>query len=139
MSDNSVMDQQKPATDPYRLFSPITLAFLGDAVFELKVRAHLIRSGNIVAKKLHKKCVDYVRAAAQAESVRGIWSMLTEEEQEILRWGRNSNSAHIPKNADPIEYRYATGLEALFGYLFLHEKHERIDEIFDAVVKSKNS
>lgn len=137
MSNNNSIDKQPKET--YRQLGPVTLAFMGDAVYEQLVREYLIRNRNLPAYKLHKEAVEYVNASAQAHAVEFILPLLTSEEQDILRRGRNANNTHVPKNADPLDYRHATGFEALFGYLFLCGENERIKEIFDVVVKEKES
>lgn len=109
--------------------SPITMAFLGDAVYELLVREQLARE-NAPAGKLHQKAVKRVCCSAQAIGYDTLLETLTEEEHNILRRGRNANSTRVPKNAKPLEYRKATGLEALFGYLYLKKDTARIRELF---------
>lgn len=109
--------------------SPITMAFLGDAVYELLVREQLARE-NAPAGKLHQKAVKRVCCSAQAIGYDTLLETLTEEEHNILRRGRNANSTRVPKNAKPQEYRKATGLEALFGYLYLKKDTARIRELF---------
>lgn len=113
--------------------SPLTLAFLGDAVFELLVRERFVQSGNAPVKNLHKKAVSVVCATAQSNAVALLEPTLTEEETEIYKRGRNANGHHVPKNADPVKYRRATGLEALFGYLHLCGRQERILELFNLI------
>ncbi len=116
-----------------KLKSPLALAFLGDAVYELMVREHLSRLGNMPAHTLHIKAVRMVRASAQAKAVQLIAPELTEEETAMYKRGRNANSTTVPKNADPCEYRAATGLETLFGFLYLKEQHERISVLFEKI------
>ena len=120
-----------------RMMSPVTLAFIGDAVFSLLVREYLIRQGITRADTLHRESVAYVRAGAQACAVERLQPVLTQEERDVLRRGRNANTTHVPKNANPIDYRNATGLEALFGYLYLGGRRERLRGIFSAVVEEK--
>lgn len=111
-------------------YSPLALAYLGDAVYERLVRKMLVKSANMSAGKLHKKGVHLVNAHYQANCAKVLESSLTEEESDILRRGRNAKSLTVPKNADVIEYKLATGLEALFGYLELIGDKDRIEEIF---------
>lgn len=113
--------------------SPLTLAFLGDAVFELLVRERFLLAGNAPVSKLHHKAVSVVCASAQSHAVAILESMMTEEETEIYKRGRNANGHHAPKNADPVEYRRATGLEALFGFLYLKGEEKRIRQLFDEI------
>ena len=107
-------------------YSPLVLAYVGDAVYELFIRTMVVSSGNAPVYKLHKYSTDYVKAKAQSETIHRIFENLTLEEQEIVRRGRNAKSATIPKNADIIEYKYATGLEALLGYLYLNRDYTRL-------------
>lgn len=111
----------------------MSLAFLGDAVFELMVREYLCRNGNMPAHVLHVKAVRMVCCAAQAKSASLITPLLTEDELAIFKRGRNAHSSTVPKNAKPADYRAATGLETLFGYLYLKGEHERIQTLFDAI------
>ena len=109
--------------DP-REYSSLALAHIGDAVFEVMVRLTVLTDGNAPVNKLHKKARDIVNAKAQAEMYYRIKDVLTEEE------GRNAKSFTVPKNADLMDYRHATGLEALFGYLYLKGEKERTVELF---------
>ena len=113
---------------------PISLAFVGDAVSELMVREQLLqRTPNAPVYKLHKMSVSRVRASAQSLGYELIEPILSEEELSILKRGRNSHSSTVPKNADPCEYRRATGVEALFGYLYLKGELDRIRQLFDII------
>ena len=113
--------------------SPLTLAFLGDAVFELLVRERFVTDGNAPVAKLHKKTVAVVCASAQSRAIFLLEGLLSEEETDIYKRGRNANGHHVPKNADPVEHRRATGLEALFGYLYLKGEQARIRFLFDHI------
>lgn len=125
--------RQEDSQDP-RALSPVTLAFLGDAVYEILVRSYLVRNYHVSPAKLHRASIGFVNAAAQARAVAGILPTLTDEERGILRRGRNASTSHIPKNADVLDYRHATGLEALFGSLYLSGKTARINEIFTDIL-----
>lgn len=116
-----------------KLLSPLTLAFLGDAVFGLLVREKLIEGGNRPVGTLHQESVRYVCAAAQSQAVELLLPILTEEEVELYKRGRNHSSHHPPKHTDPQDYRRATGLECLFGYLYLRQENERIRTLFDLI------
>lgn len=118
-----------------KLLSPLTLAFLGDAVFELLVREELVLEANMPVSRLHYRAVSVVCAGAQSDAVSILEPMLTEEELEIYKRGRNANGHHVPKNADPAEYRRATGLEAMFGYLYLKGQEERIRLLYQEIRK----
>lgn len=121
------------------MLSPLQLAYIGDAVYEVFVRTYLIENVNVSVNELHKKAIEFVKAKAQADILYKIKDRLTEEEYTIVKRGRNSKSGTIPKNAEVSDYRYATGFEALIGYLYLLEKKQRIKEIFDMVVDSFNN
>lgn len=109
----------------------MTLAFLGDAVFELLVRERLTAEGSMPAHILHKKAVKKVCAVAQARGYDRIEPLLTEEELGILKRGRNANSTNVPKSCDPADYRKATGVEALFGYLYLKGDLGRLEALYE--------
>jgi ribonuclease-3 family protein len=115
----------------------LTLAFLGDGVYELLVRERLVAEG-LPYKQLHAKSVAKVRATYQAAGARVLVErgLLTEEEEHVLRRGRNAKSP-VPKSASVGDYRLATGLEALFGYLSLIGEHERIRELFESVYEGE--
>lgn len=112
------------------LLSPLVLAYIGDAVYEVFIRTMLISANNAPVHKLHKLSVNYVKAKAQAEILHRIMDNLTQEEQEIVRRGRNAKSGTIPKNADVTEYKYATAYECLIGFLYLKKNFKRLTEIF---------
>lgn len=114
--------------------SPLTLAFIGDTVYDMLVREMLIREANRPAKKLHEEAVKNVCASAQAKAYEKILPSLSEEEETILRRGRNAHVNHVPKNANIKDYHYATAVETLFGYLYLSEKTDRIKELFSIIV-----
>lgn len=109
------------------------LAFLGDAVYELLVREEIAKNTNMPSIALHQSAVKKVCAKAQAVAYNVLKTKLTEQEYSILKRGRNHKINSCPKNASPIEYKKATGLEALFGYLYLNEDYARIKEIFDYI------
>ncbi|MBB6694003.1 Mini-ribonuclease 3 [Cohnella xylanilytica] len=118
-----------PAGVPANQLPPVVLAYIGDAVFEVYVRQYLI--ANIVRKphELHRASTRYVSAAAQARLLRRWMPLLTEEEADIARRGRNAKSGQPPKNADPGEYRHATGLECLVGYLYYRGERDRLERL----------
>ncbi len=117
--------------------SPLTLAFIGDTVFDLFIREKLICEANRPVKKLHNLASEKVNAAAQAKSVKKIMNLLTEEEQAIFKRGRNSHVNHKAKNASEGDYHYATGFEALIGYLYLKGRIERLRELFSEIIKEE--
>ena len=110
--------------------SALGLAHCGDAVFELLVRTWLCTHGGVKVKNLHKQTVSYVSAPAQAARMERMLPMLTEEEQSFYRRGRNAHVHGVPKNATHEQYSRATGLECLFGCLYLLGRRERINELF---------
>lgn len=112
--------------------SPSVLCFVGDAVYGLLVRKHLSEI-NRPSSKLHKESVKWVSAPAQAKAFEIIEPYLTEKETDIFKRGRNFHTSTVPKNASRREYSLATGLETLFGYLYLSDEQERINEIFDII------
>ncbi len=113
-----------------RTLSPLVLAYVGDGVYEMLVRLSVLSLGNAPVNHLHKKSRNLVNAKAQRELYFRIESALTEEEAAVFRRGRNAKSHTTPKNGDLIDYRHATGLEALFGFLYLDGQQERVLELF---------
>ena len=117
-------------------YSPLTLAFLGDAVYEQLVRERLVLTANMPVNKLHKLAVERVRASYQSSGVAAVEDMLTEDEFAVYKRGRNAGGHTPPKSSDAVDYRRATGLESLFGYLYLTGASERISELFDVIWNS---
>lgn len=117
-------------------YSPNVLAFYGDCVYELLVRREVVLRGNTSAGRLHDLAVEQVRASYQSKAVEVIEPLLTEREADILRRGRNAGGISVPKSAKPSEYRRATALEALFGYLSLSGQDGRIEELFTEICRS---
>lgn len=113
----------------------LNLAYIGDAVFEVLVRSKIIASSNSKVNTLHKQSTGIVKATAQCEMYYKIKDLLSEEEADVLNRGKNAKSHHKAKNASLKEYRYATGVEALFGYLYLKGENERLMEIFNICVE----
>ena len=112
-----------------RTYSPLTLAFLGDAVYELLIRTKVVVKANTNPNQLNKQSSSLVKAAAQAEMMHILMEHLTDEEMAVYKRGRNARSATKAKNASVIEYRIATGFEALMGYLYLQGKLTRIIDL----------
>lgn len=115
--------------------STLGLAHLGDGVFELMVRSWLCLHGKATSKGMHKATVRYVSAPAQAEAVTRILPVLTEEEEAVYRRGRNTSPYSIPKQASRAQYQMATGLEALFGFLYLQGRTSRLNELFELMME----
>ena len=123
--------QQLPC-DPKQM-SPLSLAFVGDAVFELFVREKLVCAGNCPVKTLHRRAVEQVCCQAQSAAGQRLFDSLTPEEQDIFRRGRNAHVNHVPKNADPADYHAATALETLFGYVYLKGELDRLRLFFSII------
>ena len=114
-------------------YSSASLAYLGDCALEICVREYLVRElGLSSSAKLNKAALDFVRAPKQAEAMKNILPLLDEEEKAVFKRGRNVGHTNTPKSATVSEYRSATGMEALFGWLWLAGRHERINELFRA-------
>ncbi len=112
-----------------QLYAPLTLAIIGDSVYDLYVRTRLSEGGSLPTNTIHKAATSYVKAAAQAKSVYAIMDALCEDELAVFKRGRNAHSATVPKNARVSDYRAATGFEALLGYLYLKDAPKRLSEI----------
>jgi len=119
--------------------SALGLAHCGDAVFELLVRTWLCAHGGVKAKDLHRATVAYVSAPAQAERMERLLPHLTEEENDLYRRGRNAHVRGIPKNATHEQYSKATGLECLFGSLYLLGRRDRINELFQLTMEEEHA
>ena len=113
----------------WKLYSPLTLAYLGDAVYEMVIRTICVKRANMQTQKLHRKVTGYVSAKAQAKMMGALIGELTEEEESIYRRGRNSKPYTKAKNASMEEYLKATGFEALVGYLYLQKEYERMNAL----------
>lgn len=118
-----------------RMMSPLQLAYIGDAVFELLVRTAIL-SRDVSVNKLHKEATKYVKANAQAESVLKLEEILTDEEKSFIRRGRNARINSSPKNVDLRDYKYATGFECLMGYLYLSGNDERLIQLFKHIYQT---
>lgn len=109
------------------MMSPLTWAYVGDSVYELYVRTYLASTTKLNPHKMHVSSIKYVKAGAQATILKSL--ELTEEEEDIVRRGRNTQNHHLPKHASLGEYAYSTGFEALIGYLYLNKKDDRLEEV----------
>lgn len=123
-----------PAKEP-KLLPPIVLAYMGDAVYEMAIRQYLISLPNHRPHVLHRQATRYVSAKSQARALGRLTPLLTPEEADIVRQGRNAKSA-VPKSANVNEYRQATALEALFGYLYFSGRGDRIRQLAEMVVQA---
>ena len=124
------MERLVPQETDVRTLSPLALAFVGDGVYELMVRERLVREANRPAGVLHKRAVELVRAEAQAAAMERLLPLLTEEEAAAYRRGRN---AHTARTGD--DYHKATGLEALFGWLYLGGQRQRASDLVDVMME----
>lgn len=116
-------------------YSPIVLAYVGDTVYEVFVRTKVVREHNVQVSKLQKMSIKYVKASAQAEIYKRIEKDLTEEERKIAKRGMNAKVNTVPKNADILEYKTATGFESLIGYLYLSGNINRVCEIISMAIE----
>ena len=114
--------------------SPLVWAYVGDSVYELYIREHLVQTTNFKPHKLHIQTIKYVKARAQADILKSIEGILTEEEKDIVRRTRNAENHHLPKNANPTDYMYATAFEGLIGYLYLTKQEKRLEEILSRCI-----
>lgn len=112
-----------------RTYSPLTLAYIGDAIYELVIRTILVEKGNTQVNKLHQRASKLVKASAQSAIIEKLKPYLTEEEMGVFKRGRNAKSFTMAKNASMSDYRRATGFEALMGYLYLTEQWDRMLEL----------
>jgi ribonuclease-3 family protein len=112
-----------------REMNTTALAYIGDAVYEVYIRKHVLEKGSVHVDVLHQMAVGYVRAEGQARALKTIFDRLKPEEQKLVKRARNHKSSSRPKNTDPKIYKWATALEALIGYLYIQEEQGRLDEI----------
>lgn len=115
----------------------LALAYMGDAVYEQAIREHLLRSGRVKPNVLHREATHYVSAKSQAATLKMMQEsgFLTEEEEAIMRRGRNAKSGSVPKNTDVVTYNYSSGFEAVIGYLHLLGREERVKEIIGESIR----
>ena len=123
--------ERKKDIEEVKLMPPLVWAYVGDAVYELYVRTNLVNNTKLNPHKLHVEAIKYVKAQEQAKILEKITEILTEEEKDIVRRGRNAQNHHLPKNANLDEYSHATAFEALIGYLYLTKQDERLGEILE--------
>lgn len=119
-----------------REYSPLTLAYIGDCIFDLIIKTIVVNKGNKPVQKLHKETSSYVQAKAQSRMMRVLQDELTEEEHSIYKRGRNSKSVSPAKNQSVTDYRRATGFEAVMGYLYLKKEYARMMELVKMGLKS---
>lgn len=114
-----------------RTYSPLTLAYIGDGIYDLVIRSIVVGKGNTHASQLHKKTSSMVKAKAQSDMIETLLPELTEEEEAVYKRGRNAKSPTMAKNASMSDYRRATGFEALMGYLYLKDEFERLVQLVE--------
>lgn len=119
--------------------SPLTWAYVGDAVYELYVREYLVETTKFKPNKLHREATKFVKASSQAKILEQIKTSLTDEELEVVRRGRNAENHHLPKNANISDYAHSTAFESLIGYLYLTKQNIRLNEILQKVIKINSS
>jgi len=117
-----------PAKDP-KLMNPLALAYIGDTIYDLFVRQYVISQPNHRPHHLHREASRYVSAKAQAKALERWLPLLSEEEQEVVRRGRNAKSGTVPKNTDVLVYRHSTAFECLIGYLYYRLQHDRLHDL----------
>ena len=122
-----------PQTDPAGL-NGVTLAFIGDGVYELLVRGYILQTCGGRVRELHRAAVSFSNAAFQCAAANALLPLLNEAEAEVFRRGRNAHTGHVPKNKSAAEYHAATGLEALFGWLYLKKDTARLNELFASII-----
>lgn len=121
--------------------SPLVWAYVGDSVYELYVRTYLVDNTRLKPHKLHIEAIKYVKAGAQCYILKEIENILTDEEKDIVRRGRNAQNHHLPKNSSVKEYMYSTAFEALIGYLYLTKNYKRVQELVElaiSIIKNKS-
>ena len=133
--DSYLKEQFEIAEVDVRTYSPLTLAYIGDGIYDLIIRSLVVAKGNTRAGELHKRTSQLVKAKTQAEMIEVLLPFLTEEEADIYRRGRNAKSPTMAKNATMSDYRKATGFEALMGYLYLKDRFSRIVELVKAGIE----
>lgn len=131
---NAIRCNNEKDNNTIKQMSPLVLAYVGDAVYELFVRTIIVSKNDIPVNKLHAKSVSFVKAKSQSAAVHKITELLTPDEKDIVRRGRNVKSGTLPKHADVDEYRYATGLESLIGYLYLCGQYARLVQVLEVCI-----
>jgi ribonuclease-3 family protein len=132
--DSYIREQFDVPDVDVRTYSPLALAYIGDGVFDLVIRSVVVGKGNTRANQLHQRTSNIVKAHTQAEIIDYLEGQLTDEERDVYRRGRNAKSPTMAKNATMSDYRRATGLEALVGYLYLTDRFERLVELIRTAV-----
>lgn len=129
-----IIPRKKPIEE-VRLMPPLVWAYIGDCIYEIYIRMQLVNNTKLHPHELHVETTKYVKAQAQAQVLTKIEEILTEEEKEIVRRGRNAQNHHLPKNSSLAEYSKATAFEALIGYLYLSKQDERLSQILEKCIE----
>lgn len=129
-----MMENNRLTKAEARALGGLTLAFFGDSVYEVLVRERIVKGGTLPVNTLHKKAVEKVNAGFQSKAFEAIEPLLSEDELEIFKRGRNATGNNVPRSSNSKDYRRATGFEALFGYLYLIGENDRITELFEVVM-----
>lgn len=129
-----IIPRKKPLEE-VRLMPPLVWAYIGDCIYEIYIRMQLVNNTKLHPHELHIETTKYVKAQAQAQVLTKIEEILTEEEKEIVRRGRNAQNHHLPKNSSLAEYSKATAFEALIGYLYLSKQDERLSQILEKCIE----
>ncbi|MFS1514697.1 Mini-ribonuclease 3 [Chengkuizengella sp. SCS-71B] len=133
LEQNQPLFSFSPSKAP-NLLNPLVLAYLGDAIYDTYIRMYLISRPHHKPNHLHQEATKFVSAKAQAQYLK-IWlPHLSEEEQDVVRRGRNAKSASIPKNADVLDYRHSTAFECLIGYLYYKKQHDRLSQLLKMII-----
>ena len=126
--------ERNKSKEEVNMLSPLVWAYVGDSVYEVFIRSHLVNNSNAKPHKLHIESIKYVKAKAQADILKKMMDNLTEEEKDIVRRGRNTENHHVAKNADVADYTQSTAFEALIGFLYLTKQDERLKEILNLCI-----
>lgn len=126
--------ERKKEQQDVNMLSPLVWAYVGDSVYEMFIRTHLVNTSNAKPHKLHMESIKYVKAKAQADILKSLQEKLTDEEKDIVRRGRNTENHHVAKNANLADYAQSTGFEALIGYLYLTKQDQRLKEILESCI-----
>ena len=122
---------------PAKQTAPLILAYIGDTIYDLYVRTYLLNKRDFTPHGIHLASTKLVCASTQATACRNILPLFTEEEQDVFRRGRNAHMGTVPKHASIMDYRMATGLEAVLGYLYLEQQDERLTELMQLILKER--
>ncbi len=126
--------ERRKEFDDVKTLSPLVWAYVGDSVYELFIRTNLVNNSNAKPHKLHIESIKYVKAKSQADILYKIEDMLTDEEKDIVRRGRNTENHHVAKNSNVADYSKATAFEALIGYLYLTGQDKRLSDILNVCI-----